>query len=90
MPIINLLGYLGRQGRFVLIAGLIVAVLFPGLAQVIKGWLPQFIALLLFFGAFRIGPVDAIGQLSDINRSVLTVLILQIGAPICFSTNFSN
>ena len=88
MPIINLLGYLGRQGRFVLIAGLVVAVLFPGLAQIIKGWLPQFIALLLFFGAFRIGPVDAIGQLSDINRSVLTVLILQLVLPCALALIF--
>ena len=81
MPIIKLFQFFGRQGRLVLIAGLLVAILFPELAQIIKVWLPEFIALLLFFGAFRIGPVDAIGQLSDINRSVLTVLVLQLVLP---------
>lgn len=89
MPILQLLGFLGRQGRFVLLAGLVLALALPGFAHTIKEWLPELVALLLFLSALRIGPVDAVGNLSNISNDVLIVFILQLGLPCCLAIFFS-
>ncbi len=63
-------------------AGLLAGVTLPGLAQTLRPWLPELIALLLFVSALRIGPKAAVGSLGDIRQSVTLALIYQLAAPL--------
>lgn len=77
-----MLHFLARHGRVVLVLGLIAAVLLPEVAQVLKGWLPELIASLLFMAALRIGARDAIGRLADLRSSLALVAVYQIAVPL--------
>lgn len=74
-----------RHGRLLLVAGLVVAIGFPDIAAVIKSWLPELVAMLLFAAALRIGPRQALGAARDIRASALYVLILQLALPLAFA-----
>ena len=76
------LGFIGRHGRWSLVAGLIGGLSLPGLALILKEWLPHLIAALLFVSAFRIGPRAVFGNLRDIRTTTLHVLGLQLLAPL--------
>ena len=76
-----LLVLIARHGKLMLVAGLIAGLLLPSLASVIRAWLPELIALLLFQSAIRIGPKAALGSLSDAGESVGLVLLFQLCAP---------
>lgn len=54
----------------------------PGLAHVIRDWLPAVVAVLLFLGAFRIGIVAAFGGLADLGRTLGLALGFQFALPI--------
>ncbi|MEP3275427.1 MAG: hypothetical protein ABJN26_29460 [Stappiaceae bacterium] len=96
MPLVlGSLCLLARHGKLVLIAGLVVGIVAPDLALVLKDWLPQLVALLLFVSALRIGPVEAAGTLADFGSAARTIGILQIGIPcllalVFVSTGFSG
>lgn len=79
---IRLLGFIGRHGRWSLVAGLIGGLSLPSLALILKDWLPQLIAALLFVSAFRIGPQAVFGNLGDMRRTATHVLVLQLVAPL--------
>lgn len=79
---IETLGFIGRHGRWSLVAGLIGGLSLPGLALILKDWLPYLIAMLLFVSAFRIGPQAVFGNLQNIRTTTLTVLGLQLLAPL--------
>lgn len=78
----NLLGYIARHGRWCLVLGLLGGLLLPGLAQTLKPYLPELIALLLFVSALRIGPKAAWGELGDMRKTVGLALIYQLAAPL--------
>ncbi len=76
------LGFIGYHGRWSLIAGLVAGFAFPGLAQVIKMWLPALIFLLLMVSACRIGPMAVIGGKDAIGGSIGRALAYQLAAPL--------
>ena len=45
--------------------GLIAGLILPGVAQAMRPYLPELIALLLLLAAYRIGPQTAIGNLGN-------------------------
>ncbi len=79
---IQVLGFIGRHGRWSLIAGLLAGLSLPGLAFALKDWLPHLIAALLFVSAFRIGPRATFGTTTDVGQSLTRALVYQLGAPL--------
>ncbi|MEL7150107.1 MAG: hypothetical protein AAGK71_05205 [Pseudomonadota bacterium] len=79
---IQSLGFIGRHGRWSLVAGLIAGFALPGVAVALRDWLPHFIAALLFISAYRIGPRAVFGSLTDLRHTALHILVLQLGAPL--------
>lgn len=75
-------------GRLCLVLGLVAAIAFPGIAAVMKPWLPEFVTALLFVAALRIGPRQALGAARDIRASALYVFILQLALPITMTLIF--
>ncbi len=76
------LGFAARHGRLLLVAGLVVGALVPGLAAAMRPWLGQLVALLLFLAALRIGPRQALGALSDLRAMIAVTMIYQLLLPL--------
>jgi hypothetical protein len=76
------LGLAARQGRAILVLGLIVGILLPGLAATMKSWLAEMVAGLLFIAAFRVGPRQAVGALDDLGKSLTLAAVFQIAMPV--------
>jgi ACR3 family arsenite transporter len=77
-----------RHGRLVLIAGLVVGILFPGLAGMVRGVLPELVACMLGVAALRIGPTAARGSLADIHVSLRLVAAYQLLLPLVLAAVF--
>jgi hypothetical protein len=71
--------FAGRHGRFCLVAGLLAGLLLPELAAVLRPWLPEFVAALLFITALRIGPRAALGNLRDLRLARFTFQVRHRG-----------
>lgn len=78
----SILGFIGRHGRWSLIAGLLGGLTLPDVALAIRPWLPHLIAVLLCVSAFRIGPRATLGSCLDLSRGVGRVLTYQLAAPL--------
>lgn len=76
------LGYVARQGRIILVLGLVAGILLPGLATTMKAWLPELVAGTLFVAALRVGPRQAVGALGDLGKSVALCAVLQVAMPV--------
>lgn len=62
--------------------GLLAGLTLPGLAALLRPWLPQMVAFMLFLTALRIGPRDTVQSLSALGRTAGAVLVLQLGLPL--------
>jgi hypothetical protein len=80
--VIRLLGKIARRGRSLLVAGLAVGILMPGLALEMKPWLPELVSLLLFLAALRIGPRQAFGAVRDLPSTVGLIVLFQLLMPV--------
>lgn len=80
--IVRALEFCARHGRWGLVVGLACGLVFPGLANAMRPWLPEMVAGLLFVTAFRIGYRASIGQLTDLPRVLAEVLVLQLLLPL--------
>ncbi|MEM8653351.1 MAG: hypothetical protein AAGF36_01290 [Pseudomonadota bacterium] len=80
--LLNALIWLGRQGRYCLIAGLLVGLIAPDLAQILKPWVGTLVALLLFVTAIRIGAARAIGRLDEGLATLGRIALLQVALPL--------
>lgn len=78
------LAFIARHGKLGLIAGLGAGLVLQDLAVALRPWIPHLVAVLLFLTAFRIGPVEAAGNLSDLSRTGIAVLVLQLALPLAF------
>lgn len=78
----DILALAARHGRLCLVLGLAAGLSLPGLAAILRPWLPPMVAALLFLTAFRIGPRDAVESLSALGRTALAVLVLQLALPL--------
>ena len=78
----RLLALAARYGRMLLIAGLVAGIALPGLAHVLKEWLQEMVAGLLFLAALRIGPRRALGEIRDLPVVTGLVAIFQLVLPV--------
>ena len=76
------LRWAARQGRWLLVAGLLGGVGLPGIAATMKPWLPELVGALLFLAALRIGPRAAFGALGDLPRTLGLAPIYQLAMPL--------
>ncbi|TPW32403.1 hypothetical protein FJU08_05225 [Martelella alba] len=82
------LAFLARQGRIVLVAGLVVGIALPPLAATLQAYIPEVVAVMLFLAAFRIGPSAAIGRLSGLKTTVSIVILFQVALPCLLALGF--
>jgi len=80
--ILVVLRFAARHGRACLVLGLLAGLLLPSIAAVLRVWLPELVALLLFLAAFRIGPRAALGGVRDIRRTLLLAVFFQVALPV--------
>lgn len=74
--------WIGRQGRYCLIAGLLVGLLMPGLAEALRPFVGEMVALLLFVTGIRVGARNAFGSLNDLLPTVLRIGVMQTALPL--------
>ncbi len=79
---LNALIWIGRQGRYFLIVGLIVGLLSPGLAEALRPWIGTLVAVLLFVTGLRIGARAAFGSLQDLGPALARIAVLQTVFPL--------
>lgn len=82
-PIVQLLGFAARHGRVLLIAGLVLGVALPELSNLMRPWLPESVAALLFVSALRVGPRQALGVVTEQKMALFFVAVLQVLLPLC-------
>lgn len=80
--VLRLFIFAAAYGRYILVAGLIAGFGFPGAAAILKNFLPQMVALLLFFTAFRTGHQKVIFSFQRASQLITTVLTLQLVLPL--------
>lgn len=85
----TLLVWLGRQGRYCLIAGLVAGLLLPTVADALRPWIGVLIATLLIVTGMRIGAGAALGSLRDIGPALLRIGALQLLLPLAAISTFS-
>lgn len=78
-PLYRALEFSARHGRWGLVVGLGLGFALPDLASIMRPWLPEMVAALLFITAFRVGYRASVGQLTALPRVLIEVLILQLG-----------
>ncbi|MCC1495072.1 hypothetical protein [Cognatishimia sp. F0-27] len=76
------LRFAARHARYVLVAGLVVGLAAPGLAEVMRPWLPHLVVALLFVSVLRMAPRAILGALPALPRVAGTALALQLAAPL--------
>lgn len=75
--------FLARQGRILLILGLVAGILLPPLADAMRPLIAPLIACLLFLAALRVGPRQAVGALRDLGASAGLATLFQLVMPLC-------
>lgn len=86
--IARLLHPFARHARAMLVIGLVLGVASPALAQAMRGWIPEMIALLLFLAALRVGDRAVLGALGDLWRTLGALLVLQLLLPMLLALLF--
>ena len=79
---IDALAAAGRQGRLLLVAGLIVGLFAPTLSVFMRPYVGELIAIVLFLACLRIGPRQAVGAAADLRLGLGVTLILQLLLPL--------
>ncbi len=74
--------FAARHGQWVLVGGLVAGLALPGLATVMRPWLPALVVVLLFVSLLRMRPRAILGSLRALPGVAGTALILQLGAPL--------
>lgn len=86
--VVTIFGALARHGKIVLIAGLLLGIFVPGLADQVRSVLPELVALMLGVAALRIGPRAARGSFADMRTSLKLVVIFQVAMPLLMAGVF--
>ena len=84
----RLLTIIARNGRWMLVAGLVGGVLFPGLASLMRDGLFPLIAAILFGSVLRVDPAQIARSLTHMRRDVPLVLFLQLALPLAVAALF--
>ncbi len=77
-----LFGFLARQGRLVLIAGLVVGIGLPDLALAMRPLIAPLVVFLLFLAVLRLGPEGMRAGMRGLHRAVGITLALQLALPL--------
>ena len=77
-----IVSFIARNGRHVLIVGLVAGVALPDLALAMRPYLSEMVAALLFFAALRVGPRQAVGASRDLGRALGLAVLFQVGFPL--------
>lgn len=75
--------FCAKNSRTVLALSLVAGLASLTLAELIKPYIGELVALLLFTVCLRIGPRQSFGALGDIKASLAFTVLLQIALPIC-------
>ena len=86
--IVALFQHAARNGRWLLIAGLVLGILSQDISLMIKPYVGEFIIAVLFVAAMRIGPRQAIGALSELPRTISYFLVLNLALPLSVALLF--
>lgn len=78
----RLLALAARQGRWFLVAGLLAGLGLPDLALMLRPLLPELVVALLFVASLRVGPRATLGGTKALSRTLGTVAIYQLAAPL--------
>lgn len=78
------------RAKWCLMAGLGAGLLLPDLARLLRPWLPELVALLLFLTAMRIGLRAAIGGLHEARNALMLVFAYQMVLPLAALGVFST
>ena len=81
----RLLAGLAARGRWLLIAGLVVGILFPGLAVRFTPAVVPLLAVMLCVAALREGPVAALPRVGETPRTLVVTFLLQSLLPLVAS-----
>lgn len=71
-----------HYARPVLVAGLAAGIALPGLAQLLSGWIPEMVVVLLFLGALRLSPTDLRALGNGLPSAAWFVLVGQLLLPL--------
>ena len=71
----------GRNGRLLFVAGLVLGLALPGLAEALRPYLAVFVTASLFTVALRIPARTALGLRADLHRTLGLVLLFQLAMP---------
>lgn len=77
-----LLHWSARNGRVLLVLGLLTGMLWQGAADFLKHYIAEMAVCLLFLAAFRVGPKAAIGAARDFKFALSAILVFQVVVPI--------
>ncbi len=69
-------------GRWILVLSLVVGLLSPFLANLVKPYIEVLIALLLFTTCLRVGPKQALGAIHDLRVNLAFTIFLQVLLPL--------
>ncbi|NNE80079.1 MAG: hypothetical protein HKN18_07375 [Silicimonas sp.] len=78
----HLLHIAARHARICLVLGLVAGLTLPGVAQIIKPWLPLLVAFLLLLSSVRIGLRAALGSFADLRQTATLVTVFQLALPL--------
>ena len=71
-----------RHGQWVLVAGLVAGLALPGLAHVLRPWLPALVALLVFLSLLRLKPGALAMALRTLPQTAAIAAVLQLALPL--------
>lgn len=86
MPVAS---FLARNARLVLVAGLIVGILAPGLAELLRPAVGPTVILLLFIAVLRMGPQGVSAGLRGLPDAIGRTLVLQLALPVAAAAVFA-
>ncbi|WP_203594885.1 MULTISPECIES: hypothetical protein [Roseobacteraceae] len=78
----RLLPFLARHARWLMLIGLAFGIALPQAAQVVRPWLSELVALMLFVAALRIGPRAALGAVHHLRGTLGALLVFQLLCPL--------
>lgn len=83
----NALAWCACRARWLLVAGLVVGIAVPSLASLLRPWIAELIAALLFVAALRVGS-RAVGGAQALVAALGIALLLQLALPLLFVATY--
>ncbi|MBE9639908.1 hypothetical protein [Salipiger mangrovisoli] len=76
------LPFFARNARWLMLIGLAFGIAVPEGAQIVRPWLQELVALMLFAAALRIGPRAALGAIHHLRGTLGALLVFQLACPL--------